>query len=208
MDEAHHDLSITGDKAGTQALKYHNPSLQQEGPQRQVKCSHYVTGVYTTNAAGEALPPMNIFDLGATKEENFRVKMEWVEGLPSIKGWLGHHTCIVTQSFYTVHAKGSMDNSVLNDNCECVVISFPIQQRLQSLITKQDKNSLWTHYFRLNTRPGFIVKDEDKITKRYEFCERVFLVQMGLTNVTSAQHKMMPFTGHSRVPCMLAGNLC
>ena len=61
MDETHHDLSITGDKAGTRALKYHNPSLQR-GPHCQVKASHHVTGVYATNAAGEALPPMYIFD--------------------------------------------------------------------------------------------------------------------------------------------------
>jgi hypothetical protein len=57
MDETHHDLSITGDKAGTRALKYHNPSLQR-GPHCQVKSSRHVTGVYATNAAGEALPPI------------------------------------------------------------------------------------------------------------------------------------------------------
>jgi hypothetical protein len=44
-----------------------------------VKSSHHVTGVYATNAAGEALPPMYIFDSSVTIDENFLVKMHQAE---------------------------------------------------------------------------------------------------------------------------------
>ena len=55
MDETHHDLSVTGDKGGSQAVLYHN-ALYQRGAVRGVKSARHVTGVYATNAAGKALP--------------------------------------------------------------------------------------------------------------------------------------------------------
>ena len=77
MDETHHDLSITTEKGGPRATMYHNPNLQR-GYKRTVKAGRHVTGVYATNAAGEALPPMYIFDSGATFDMNFRLKVSWL----------------------------------------------------------------------------------------------------------------------------------
>ena len=59
MDETHHDLSITGDKGGSRALVYSNPKLQR-GYKKTIKAGRHVTGVYATNAAGKALPPLYI----------------------------------------------------------------------------------------------------------------------------------------------------
>ena len=70
MDETHHDLSITGDKGGSRAVSYHNP-LYQRGAVRGVKSARHITGVYATNAAGEALPPFYIYDSSAKVEANF-----------------------------------------------------------------------------------------------------------------------------------------
>jgi hypothetical protein len=78
MDETHHDLSISGDKSGTRALVYNNPSLQR-GYKKTVKPGRHVTGVYATNSAGEALPPLYIFDSGAKNESNYRVKLSWLD---------------------------------------------------------------------------------------------------------------------------------
>ncbi len=44
---------------------------------RTVKAGRHVAGVYATNAAGEALPPMTIFDSSATTAMNIRVKVSW-----------------------------------------------------------------------------------------------------------------------------------
>ena len=73
MDETHHDLSMSGDKSGSRAISYHKP-LYQRGANRSVKSARHVTGVYATNAAGEALPPMYLFDSSAKSDDNFRVK--------------------------------------------------------------------------------------------------------------------------------------
>jgi hypothetical protein len=88
MDETHHDLSITGDRGGPRSVMYHNPRYQR-GSKRCVKSSRHVTGVYATNAAGETLPPMYIFDSGAKIDDNFRVKLKWLEGLPNVTGRFG-----------------------------------------------------------------------------------------------------------------------
>ncbi len=115
MDETHHDLSIH------YRWQSRHSSLDVSQPQPatgpSVKLSPLVMWRVFNYATGEASAPMSIFDLGA---ENFRVKVEWVEGVPSIKKWFGYPRFIVLHAFYTVHAKGSMDNSLLNDYCERV----------------------------------------------------------------------------------------
>jgi hypothetical protein len=93
MDETHHDLSITGDKGGSRAVSYHNP-LYQRGATRGVKSARHVTGAYATNAAGEALPPFYIYDSAAKSDDNFRVKVNWLVGLPTVSGRYGCPTCV------------------------------------------------------------------------------------------------------------------
>ena len=109
VDETHHDLSITGDKGGSRAVSYHDSTLQR-GAQRGVKSARHLTGVYATTAAGESLPPFYIFDSSAKSEDNFRVKVEWLVGLPTVSGRYG---CPTHQedldSFYAVRPRGSMD---------------------------------------------------------------------------------------------------
>jgi hypothetical protein len=61
MDETHHDLSISGNKGRSRALVYLNPKLQHSY-KKTFKAGRHVTGVYATNAANEALPPLYIFD--------------------------------------------------------------------------------------------------------------------------------------------------
>ena len=122
MDETHHDLSVTGDRGGPRCITYHSPKYQR-GVKRGVKSSRHVTGVYATNAGGESLPPMYIFDSGAKIESNFRVKTTWLEGLPTVSGRFG---CPTRRddlpSFFAVRSRGSMDDSLLNDYIDNVVL--------------------------------------------------------------------------------------
>jgi hypothetical protein len=66
MDETHHNLSITGDRGGSRAVTYHDPTIQR-GAERGVKAGRHVTGAYDTNADGEALPP---FTTSSTLAQN------------------------------------------------------------------------------------------------------------------------------------------
>jgi hypothetical protein len=118
MDKTHHNLSITGDRGGSRNISYHNPTLQR-GVSRKVKAGRHVTGVYATNADGEALPPFYIFDSTATCKDNFRVNMV---GLPSIIGRFGCPTNIESGSYYAVCSSGSMDEELLNQYIETVMV--------------------------------------------------------------------------------------
>ena len=105
MDETHHDLSITRDKGGSRAVSNHNP-LHQHGGTRGVKSARHVTGAYATNTAGEALPPFYIYDSSAKSDDNFRVKVDWLVGLPSVSGRYGCPTRVESNSFHAVRPRG------------------------------------------------------------------------------------------------------
>jgi len=122
MDETHHDLSITGDRSGPRAVTYHNKNLQR-GSKRGVKSTRHVTGVYATNAAGESLPPMYIYDSSAQNEVNYQVQLQWLEGLPSVSGRYGCPMQYETGSFFAVRASGSKDDSLLMEYIHNVVLS-------------------------------------------------------------------------------------
>ncbi len=121
MDETHHNLSITTEKGGPRSTMYHNPHLQR-GYKRTIKAGRHVTGVYATNAAGEVLPPMYIFDLSATIDANYWVRVSWLDGLPNVEGRFGCPSRVQSGSFVSVRSSGSMDDSLFNDYIEQVVL--------------------------------------------------------------------------------------
>lgn len=190
MDETHHDLSITGDKGGTRSVTYHNPTFQR-GPKRGVKSSRHVTGVYATSSAGEALPPMFIFDSGAKIEENFRVKMSWLDGLPTITGRFGCPTVVESSSFYAVRSKGSMDDSLLNDYITRVIFPlYPNMSKDAKFDTVTGKLLCGPVILKLDAGPGRIIADVDSILRREEFFNLGLIILMGLPNATSVQQEM------------------
>ena len=213
MDETHHDLSITGDRGGPRSVVYHNPKLQR-GSQRGVKSSRHVTGVYATNAAGEALPPMYIFDSCATIDENFRVRLQWLDGLPNITGRFGCPTRIESSSFYSVRSRGSMDDSLLNDYIDKVLLplypniskrasfdavtgkSAPCFESFETSLTliivhaTSGKLLCGPVVFKLDSGPGRIVASLDSILKREEYLEMGLIILSGLPNSTSVQQEM------------------
>ena len=87
-----------------------------------MKSARHVTGAYATNAAGEASPPFYIFDSSAKSAENFRVKVSWLEGLPTVTGRFGCPTEVESHSFYAVRLRGLMDDSMLNEYMEQVIV--------------------------------------------------------------------------------------
>ena len=191
MDETHHDLSITGDKGGSRSVTYHNPLLQR-GANRGVKSARHVTGAYATTAAGEALPPFYIFDSSAKSEENFRVKVEWLAGLPTVSGRFG---CPTFQedlhSFYAVRPRGSMDESLLNQYIESVIVPlFPNMNKNAIFDPVTGRLNQGPVILKLDAGPGRIVSNAAMLNKREEFYERGLFILMGLPNATSVQQEM------------------
>ena len=170
MDETHHDLSITGDKGGSRSLAvYNNPNLQR-GYKKTVKPGRHVTGVYATNASGEALPPLYILDSGAQIEANYCIKLSWLEGLPVVLGRFGFPDLIEVASLYSVRAKGSMDDSLFNDYIERVML--PLDPKI-SKHARFDPNTgkllCGPVILKVDSGPGRIIENLESITKRPEF---------------------------------------
>jgi hypothetical protein len=190
MDETHHDLSITGDKGGPRAVSYHNPAMQR-GATRGVKSARHVTGAYATNAAGEALPPFYIFDSSAKSTENFRVKVSWLEGLPTVCGRFGCPTDVESHSFYAVRPRGSMDDSLLNDYIEQVIVPlYPNMNKTAVFDPITGKLNQGPVILKVDAGPGRIVSSEEVLMKREQLYERGLIIIMGLPNATSVQQEM------------------
>ena len=145
---------------------YHNPSLQR-GSKRGVKSSRrHVTGVYATNAAGESLPPMYIFDSGAKFEDNFQVQMQWLDGLPSVTGRFGCPEEIESGSFYSVRSHGSMDDSLLNDYINQVIL--PLYPNISKTAAFNPITGKLLHgpvILKLDSGPGRIIASYNSILK-------------------------------------------
>jgi hypothetical protein len=54
--------------------------------------------------------------------------MQWLDGLSTLNGRFGCPTRIELSSFYSVRARGSIDNSLLNDYIDKVVL--PLYQNI------------------------------------------------------------------------------
>lgn len=190
MDETHHNLSITGDRGGSRAVTYHDPSIQR-GATRGVKAGRHVTGAYATNADGEALPPFYIFDSGAKSDANFRVNTEWLVGLPSIKGRFGCPTTVESESFYAVRSRGSMDEELLNQYIETVIVPlYPNMNKTAIFDADTGKLNQGPVILKLDAGPGRIVSSEAVLAKREALFERGLIIIMGLPNATSVQQEM------------------
>ena len=190
MDETHHNLAITGDRGGLRAVSYHNPAFQR-GAARGVKSGQHVTGVYATNAAGEALPPFYIFDSTAKLEENFRVKMDWLVGLPSITGRFGCPTQVESDSFFAVRSRGSMDEELLNQYIETVIVPlYPNMNKTAIFDARTGRLNQGPVILKLDAGPGRIVSSEIVLAKREALFERGLIIILGLPNATSVQQEM------------------
>jgi len=81
---------------------------------------------------------MYVFDSGAKHEQNFRVKVRWLDGLPMV---MGRYGCPETQhdlsSFDSAQSHGSMNKFLFIEYIEKVVL--PLYPNI-ALTTKFDKN--------------------------------------------------------------------
>jgi hypothetical protein len=185
-----YQLSVTGDKGGSRAVLYHNP-LYQRGAVRGVKSARHVTGVYATNAAGEALPPFYIYDSSAKSDENFRVKVSWLEGLPSVSRRYGCPTLVESDSFYAVRPRGSMDDTLLNQYIETVIVPlYPNMHKTAEFDPITGKLNRGPVILKVDAGPGRIVSSQHVLAQREALFERGLIIIMGLPNATSVQQEM------------------
>ena len=104
-------FSNESDKGGMRARRYAASVITQSGD-RVVKIGRHTTGCYATNAFGEALPPLYIFDSKAKYPKNYKIDTRVANGLPKIEGRFRNTNVAKFDSFLAVRRKGGMDRSL------------------------------------------------------------------------------------------------
>ena len=75
-------------------------SKSYRGTTKGTKGSCHITGIYGSNTAGEAMPPIYCFYNSAASDDNYQVKPSWVSVLPVVRGKYGcpitayHHSSV------------------------------------------------------------------------------------------------------------------
>ena len=173
-----------------------------------MKPGQHVTGVYATNSAGEALPPLYIFDSGAKIESNYRVKLSWLEGLPVIEGRFGCPDRVEVASFYSVRARESMDDSLFNDYVERVVLPlFPNINKTAKFDPLTGKLLCGPVLLKVDSGPGRMIANMQSLSKRAEFLEQGLFILMGLPNATSVNQEMDALYGAFKSATYARGEL-
>jgi hypothetical protein len=132
-----------------------------------------------------------IYDSSAKSDENFRVKVCWLEGLPLVSGRYGCPTLVESDSFYAVHPRGSMDDTLLNHNIEKVIIPlYPNMGKTAEFDHVTGKQNCGPVILKVDARPGRIVSSEHVLAQREALFERGLIIIMGLPNATSVQQEM------------------
>ena len=68
------------------------------------------------------MPPLYCFDTTTDIEENYKVKAEWVDGLPTVRGQYGCPTTESYDSFVAVRKSGCTDEQLLQQLIENVYL--------------------------------------------------------------------------------------
>lgn len=111
LDETHHKKSSEGDHGGTRSVTLTNPNLSRTGSRYAKDSGNHVTGCYGTTPL-EPMPPVIIYSTSSRNEKNMKVRPQWTDGLPIVKGeWgLGEMTAMDTQ--VSVRIGGGMDEDL------------------------------------------------------------------------------------------------
>ena len=185
MDETHHEFSTKGNKGGTTARRYANPSFPRVG-ERVVEDSHHTTGVYGFTLGGEPLPPLYILSSSAEDEENYKIDIGVMKGLPVVRAKYANAEHKLFSSHVAVRKKGSMDTSLWHDLHRSVYlpcykgklspepICDPITKKLirGPLIQKTDAG------------PGRLSKQAESIEFRIEMAAKGVHIILSLPNGT------------------------
>ncbi len=151
----------------------------------------HVTGVYATNAEGEALPPFYIFDSTAKSEENFRVKMDWILGLPTIDGRFGCPSKEKYNSFLAVRSRGSLDDELLNQYIKMVILPLYSNLNKTAIFDEQGRLLQGPVILKVDAGAGRIVLSEIVFAKGEALFEQGLIILLGLPNATSVQRRFV-----------------
>lgn len=188
IDETHHSKSTEGDKSGPRSSTLTNPDFPRAGTQMSFDSGGHVSGCYGTNPL-EAMPPVYIFETKAKTEENMRIKPQWVEGLPIVKGWWGLGEETVMDSQVSVRPHGSMEEDLF---IQTVLFYKKLYEPTLSptFVWDGDRLVKGPIIIKCDSGQGRYCKSERHIQFRYDMHKLGVFILPGLPNATSCTQEM------------------
>jgi len=123
FDKTDHPLLNEVDASEPQAISYTNPDLPRTGGSSTRKKRH-ITWVYGSTASYEIIPPLYVCDSKAKKTDSQKVKANWVDGLPKVRGRYGCPTVEEYSSYVSVRSKSYMDEELFQGYILNVIVSL------------------------------------------------------------------------------------
>ena len=189
-DETHHVFSNETDKGGSRSRRWINPSFARSGD-RGVKGHLHTTGVYTTNLAGEALPPLYIFESKAKNEENFSIPSDVCIGLPTVRGKYGTDKVRKYHSNIAVRHKGSMNTSLWHQFVETT--HCKLYPRMSKEVVRCSETNLLLSgpcICKTDAGPGRLASEAESLDFRLRMWELGFIILLSIPNATAATAEM------------------
>ena len=153
----------------------------------------HTTGIYSTNADREALPPLYILDSKARYPEIFKIDARVAEGLPQVVGHYGNLCAAKYDSCLAVHKKGGMDLTLWEKVAEELLLPlYPNTSQTVERCHLTSKILRGPLIVKTGVGPGRLCKEAHS----WEFRDRmwragVFII-LGLPNGTVVNQKIGP----------------
>ena len=190
FDETDHPLSNEGDNGGPRSGTFIDPDLPRPGSST-TRGSRHVTEVVGNTAVGECLPSLFIFDSKATSFENYKVKPEWCQNLPTATGKWGFNSERTVSSFVGVTKSGSMTDFIFMQYIEKQILPLFPNVHPEWILTPDEKEVIQGPVLiKTDMGPGRLVADRANIEWRKRMRKKGVILFGSSPNATSVNAEM------------------
>ena len=187
IDETQETLDNEGESGGSRQKVLRDRRLGPGG-RRKYEVGGHVTGFYGSNAAGEMLPALYIFDSSAKEAADRAAKLPWLFTLPRVKGQFGHESENIYEPFVAATPKGSTEDWVFEEMIEKVI--KPLYPEISPSWTFHSDGTVKSGpvFVKTDGGPGRLGKTT--LAARRRWAAEGIILFPGLPNATAANQEM------------------
>lgn len=146
--------------------------------------------MYATNALGEVLPPMFIFDSSVMDSENFLIMDKWVKDLPAVRGKYGCPMEEDYSSFVCVHKSGCTGEELFKQYYEVEIL--PLFPNVSPECVRDENRKLLRGPIvtKVDSGQGRLVATVEAQEFREKMARLGVIILLGLPNSTSVSQEL------------------
>ena len=191
LDETHHSKSSEEDQGGSRSTTLTNPQLPRSGSRFAKDSGNHTTGCYGTNPF-EPMPPVYIYciqyDSKVQDKTKLKLKPEWVDGLPIVKGYWGLGKETAMDSHVCVRQGGGMEEELFIATC---LLYLSLYKDIHpTFVWEGDKLIKGPVFLKTDSGSGRQSKSKINMQFRHDMHKLGFHIGPGLPNSTQATQEM------------------